>query len=44
MTALIEDYEMKRFWNEIKEKSLSPTSLLDDIVNWNLLDTKQQCD
>lgn len=35
---------MKRFWNKITEKSLSPASLLDDIVNWNLIDIKQQCD
>jgi hypothetical protein len=44
MTALLGGYEMKRFWNEITEKSLSSASLLDDILNWNLLDIKQQCE
>jgi len=44
MTALLGDYEMKRFWNEITEELLSPAGLLDNILNWNLLDIKQQCD
>jgi len=40
MTALLGDYEIERFWNKITEKSLSPANLLDDILNWNLLDIK----